>query len=156
MGFKKGNKVGNRFSRDNQPKKNGRKPSMLNQIEALTGVTFNVELSEEDIYKVLRWALEQSVKTLKSLMYTDNGQINENTPAFLISIASAIISDIENGRITTVESLFDRLFGKAKQSIENRVNANISNTSDIDLSKLTEEQRNVLLEIGNGIINKME
>ncbi len=156
MGFKKGNKIGNRFSKDNQPKKRSKNLSLYKRLEAIIGEEFGVDLRNDDYYRIIRWALERSIKTLKQLMFTEDGQVNENTPAFLICIASSIISDFENGRMSTVDSIFDRIFGKATQSIENKVNANISSTFDIDLSKLTEEQRNVLLEIGNDIINRRE
>lgn len=43
--FEKGNNIGNRFTSENQPKKNGRKPSMYKQLKELTGKKVDYELS---------------------------------------------------------------------------------------------------------------
>ena len=52
--FEKGNTQGNRFSSDNQPKKNGRKPSLYKQLKELTGKKVDYELSKEDYFKTIR------------------------------------------------------------------------------------------------------
>ena len=49
--FEKGNNIGNRFTSENQPKKNGRKPSMYKQLKELTGKKVDYELSKEDYDK---------------------------------------------------------------------------------------------------------
>ena len=58
--FEKGNNIGNRFTSENQPKKNGRKPSMYKQLKELTGKKVDYELSKEDYYKTIRFLLERS------------------------------------------------------------------------------------------------
>ena len=45
--FEKGNKIGNRFSSDNQPKNSGRKPSVYKYIKDITGKKVAPEMSKE-------------------------------------------------------------------------------------------------------------
>ena len=78
---------------------------------------------------------------------------NKKTPIWVLNVVSAINTDIRYGRTSTVEMLFDRVFGKATQPIESDVQ--LTNNS-VDLSALTTEellQYNSLLEkikAGNG------
>ena len=48
--FEKGNKIGNRFSSDNQPQNSGRKPSVYKYIKDITGKKVAPEMSKEDYY----------------------------------------------------------------------------------------------------------
>lgn len=153
MGFEKGHKYGNRFTSENQPQTRGRKPALYKRLKALTGTKIDYELSKEDYFKIIRWVMEQNTRTLKSLLRGDDGKPNEDTPLWLLNIISAINSDIRYGRTSTVEMIFDRVFGKATQSIEGEINAQVTNS--MDLSALTTEelmQYNAILEKikGNG------
>ena len=72
---------------------------------------------------------------------------NANTPMWVLNVIAAINTDMRYGRTSTIEMLFDRVFGKATQPIEADVNAQVTNT--VDLSVLTTEellQYNALLE----------
>lgn len=152
--FEKGNNIGNRFTSENQPKKNGRKPSMYKQLKELTGKKVDYELSKEDYYKTIRFLLERSKGELNKIM-ADANREDSTTPIWVCNIISAIFTDIRYGRTYTVDSLFDRVFGKPTQQIESEVNAQITNNS-MDLSALTTDellQYNSLLEkikAGNG------
>ena len=134
--FEKGNKIGNRFSSDNQPQNSGRKPSVYN-------------------YKVIRFLMESTPETLEGLVKNKDGTPNKKTPVWVLNVVSAINADIRYGRTYTVDSLFDRVFGKPTQQIESEVNAQVTNNS-MDLSALTTDellQYNSLLEkikAGNG------
>ena len=78
---------------------------------------------------------------------TDRTKPNKDTPIWVLNIIAAINSDIRYGRTSTVEMLFDRVFGKATQNIEGEINANVSN--NVDLSALSDEeliQYNTLLD----------
>lgn len=148
MAFEKGNKFGNRFTSENQPKNSGRKPSVYKYIKSLTGQKAEPEMSREDYYKIIRFLMESTPETLESLVKTKDGKPNKKTPVWVLNIVSAINADIRYGRTSTVEMLFDRVFGKATQMIEGELNASVTNNS-IDLSMLTTDellQYNNLLE----------
>ncbi|MBQ7774514.1 MAG: hypothetical protein IJ379_01205 [Lachnospiraceae bacterium] len=152
--FEKGNKVGNRFTSENQPQNRGRKPSLYKKLKALTGKKVGYELEKEDYFNVIRWIMEQNTSTLEVLIKGADGKPNKDTPLWLINIISAINTDIRYGRTSTVEMIFDRVFGKATQPIEGDINAQVTNNS-VNLSALTTEellQYNALLEKikGNG------
>lgn len=145
--FEKGNTVGNRFTPDNQPKKNGRKPSLYKQLKDLTGKKVDYELSKEDYFKTIRFLMERTKDELSAILK------DTKTPIWVCNIISAIFSDIRYGRTSTVEMIFDRLFGKSTQPIEGDVNANISGSVGVDLSGLSTDELilyNQLLDKVNG------
>ena len=150
--FEKGNTQGNRFSSDNQPKKNGRKPSLYKQLKELTGKKVDYELSKEDYFKTIRFLMERSKGELNKIM-ADANKEDSITPIWVCNIFSAIFSDIRFGRTSTVEMIFDRIFGRSTQPIEGDINANVSGSFSPDLSALTTEELleyNKLLEKING------
>ncbi len=154
--FEKGNKKGNRFSSENQPKRKGRgKLSVLSYIRQTTGKKVDPQSSKEEILKVIQHIYESSPSELEPLLKdpSDPKKPNPNTPMWVLSIISAINTDMRYGRTSTIEMLFDRVFGKAMQPIEADVNAQMTTT--VDLSVLTTEellQYNALLDkirVGN-------
>jgi hypothetical protein len=118
MAFAKGNKTGNRFNSENQPKKNGRKPSMYKQLKELTGRNVAYELSKEDYFKTIRFLMEQSKPTLDAILKDTRENPDTKTPIWVCNIITAIMTDTRCGRTITVDSMFDRLFGRAIQQIE--------------------------------------
>lgn len=137
--FEKGNTKGNRFSSDNQPAKNGRKPSLYKQLKNLTGKKVDYELSKEDYFRTIRFLMERSKGELNKIM-ADANKEDSTTPIWVCNIISAIFSDIRFGRTSTVEMIFDRIFGKSTQPIEGDINANVSGSLEADLSKLSTEE----------------
>mgnify|MGYP001135587192 FL=1 len=148
--FEKGNKMGHRFTSDNQPKRKGRgKFSVLSYIRQTTGKKVDPQSSKEEILKVIQHIYESSPAELEPLMKDPNDPTkpNANTPMWVLNVIVAINTDMRYGRTSTIEMLFDRVFGKATQPIEADVNAQVTNT--VDLSVLTTEellQYNALLE----------
>ena len=132
--FTKGNKIGNRFDSSNQPKNAGRKPSLYKKLKAVTGIKVDHELSKEDYHNVIKFLMERTPNELEALTKDVDGHANKDTPIWILNIISAINMDVRYGRTTTIDSLFDRLFGKAVQSIE----ADIS--TPIDAKKMTDEE----------------
>lgn len=132
--FTKGNKIGNRFDSSNQPNNAGRKPSLYKKLKAVTGIKVDHELSKEDYYNVIKYLMERSPNELESLAKDKDGHANKDTPIWILNIISAINTDVRYGRTATIDGLFDRLFGKAVQSIE----ADIS--TPIDAKKMTNEE----------------
>ena len=123
---------------------------MYKYIKDITGKKVAPEMSKEDYYKVIRFLMESTPETLEGLVKNKAG-----TPVWVLNVVSAINADIRYGRTYTVDSLFDRVFGKPTQQIESEVNAQVTNNS-MDLSALTTDellQYNSLLEkikAGNG------
>lgn len=148
--FEKGNKIGHRFTSDNQPKRKGRgKFSVLSYIRQTTGKKVDPQSSKEEILKVIQHIYESTPAELEPLMKDPNdpSKSNPNTPMWVLNVIAAINTDMRYGRTSTIEMLFDRVFGKATQPIEADVNAQVTNT--VDLSVLTTEellQYNALLE----------
>ena len=87
---------GNRFSSTNQPKNPGRKPSLYNHIKKLLGTEAK---------------MEQPLDNLKRLADS------KSTPIWIVGVVRAIVKDANIGRTNTLDSLFDRLFGKASQPL---------------------------------------
>lgn len=105
---------GNRFSSTNQPANKGRKKSVFNQLRDKVYAEEGLRLSREDCYKLCASLIELPVEELKTI-YKDT-----TSPAWVVSIVGAILSDIKFGRMVTVDSLFDRFFGKATQPTDNK------------------------------------
>ena len=127
--FEYNNNTGNRFSTDNQPTKNGRKPSMYKYLKEITGVKVEYELSKEDYFKMIRFLMEQSKPTLEAILRDANNNPDSKTSIWICNIARAILSDTKNGVTDTVEMLFDRLFGKSMQPVDHTTNGKDINTS---------------------------
>ena len=90
----------------------GRPRRMIHHLCEKIGVDFNVCLTKDDKYQIIESMIEMSLTELK-LIATD-----QNAPSFMVLIASAIKSDIANGNLYTLNSLFDRFFGKPLQTSE--------------------------------------
>lgn len=147
MGFEKGNSYGRRFSSENQPRKNGRKPSLYKQIRKLTGKSVGHEMGREDYYAVIRFLMEQDVETLRNLSKGADGRAASGVPVWVLNIISAINTDVRYGRTTTLDSLFDRIFGKATQPIEGNVDAVVTEAAGYaNLSTDELDQYRALLE----------
>lgn len=146
--FEKGNKQGNRFTSENQPSNRGRKPSLYKKLKAITGKKVGWELEKEDYFNVIRWVMEQTPSALERLIKDGNGKPNKDVPLWLLNIISALNTDMRYGRTSTVEMIFDRIFGKATQPVESEINAEVTNKG-VNLSVLSTEellQYNALLE----------
>lgn len=103
---------GNRFSSTNQPENRGRKPSLYRQLIGRCEVEGKPIPSREDFYKVVAFLLERTRAELNEI------NALPDVPIWVQSIIGAIFEDLKNGRITVLNALFDRLFGKATQVAE--------------------------------------
>ena len=111
MTFKKGNKIGNQFTKSNQPTANGRKPSRYKQI-LVSLENIGEPLSKEDYSGIITTLMTLTLDELKSL------REKKDTPIVIFVIADAILGDIENKQISNVEKLLDRAFGKTVSTTE--------------------------------------
>lgn len=116
---------GNRFSTTNQPKKNGRKPSLYNQLRELAKLENGILLSKEDFTKITSLLLTKSIKELHAM------QQDDETPVWITNIARAIIKDSNEGRISTLDTLLDRLFGKATQPTQQDISVEMKGSIPI-------------------------
>ena len=82
----------------------------INNLADMVQRDFNLKLTKGDKFQIIESLLEKSKEELQIV-------IDDNTsPVFMVSIAIAIIGDMQAKRINTVESIFDRVFGRAKQT----------------------------------------
>lgn len=133
-GFQRGNSVGKVFTQSRQPQKRGRKPALYKQLLKKNAKIGEIELSKEDYHRVLHFLIERTPGELEKLAK------DYNTPVWVSNIISALFSDVKAGRITTLNMVFDRLFGKATLSIDGEVETNVHNTINVDFSILTTEE----------------
>lgn len=143
MGFKPGNQHGKRFSSTYQPKKNGRKPALFNLLTVLVDKEAKIELSKEDFIRLQLWLIEQPKGDLITILK------HPETPVFISVIISAILTDIKNGKNTTIENILGRSFGKS-----NKINLQVEpepeperTTNDIDLKALSDDELKTLGKI---------
>lgn len=105
MEKKKKPRGGKRFSKENQPKKNGRKKSRFQEL--FEQCEFAGEpLSLEDYRLTVRTLQTLSPQELRKVAMDDT------KPSAIITVANAILSDIDNGTLSNNEKLLDRAFGK--------------------------------------------
>lgn len=96
---------------------------MYKQLKALIGKSIGYELEQEDYYNIIRFLMEQPLGTLDSFIKvkdskTGQMKLNPDIPIWVINIVTAINTDVRYGRTNTVEMLFDRVFGKAVQTVQ--------------------------------------
>ncbi len=115
---------GKLFSSTNQPANRGRKKSVYNELIEKVKVEEGICLSREDCYKLCATLINLPISKLKELAK------DETSAAWVVSIISAILTDIKLGRTVTVDSLFDRFFGKATQPTDNK-NEHIVRAKDL-------------------------
>jgi len=87
----------------------GRPIKLINSLAKSVNVDFRLELTKQDKTHLIEWMLERTVKEVKTIAE------NDDSPVFLVLISSAITADTKAGTIRTVETIFDRVFGKAPQ-----------------------------------------
>ena len=124
--------AGTRFSSTYQPENRGRKKSLFRQLVEGWGDDPNTpKPSREDIQKMMLFLMERTAKEIKEI-----GE-DENTPIWVKSIIVAIVEDMKNGRVTTINTLFDRVFGKPSQTAE--IDAKLNFRGSIPIRKWIEK-----------------
>lgn len=94
-----------RFSSSNQPRKKGRKPSILKKLKA-------IGLSHEDITGLLENIIMANKQEAQEMLK------NPELPIMAVGYLSALIKEIQAGKSFTIEAIIDRLDGKAAQKIQ--------------------------------------
>lgn len=94
-----------RFSSSNQPRKKGRKPSILKKLKA-------IGLSHEDITGLLENIIMANKQEAQEMLK------NQELPIMAVGYLSALIKEIQAGKSITIEAIIDRLDGKATQKVQ--------------------------------------
>lgn len=123
---------GNRFSSTNQPANRGRKPSLYKQLLQQWGEDDTPKPTKEDYSRAINHLLQSTEEDLQEI-----GN-DKNTPVWVRSIVSAIREDMQAGRISTINILFDRVFGKPSQSAD--VDAKLSLRGSIPIRAWVEDR----------------
>ncbi len=111
--FKEGNKMGNRFSSENQPANAGRRPSILTNLERITKKEFGVELSKTDYDTLYAWALERTPEELKELQ--DEG--SNSVPLIVLVLVKSLLGDIADGKMNSLKMIMDQINKKPDEVI---------------------------------------
>ena len=122
----------------------GRPKNVINQLGELVSLDFGLRMSKQDKYHALELMLERTVPELKKI------GSKKDVPAFVVVVAKAILKDIETGKMVTMDSMLDRLFGKAKQEVVSNVNLKPVEGEKPDISLLTDEE----LETFHALLSK--
>jgi hypothetical protein len=149
-GFQPGNRIGvnSRFSRDRQPHKRGRKPSLYRSIN-LPGE----ELSKEDFTHLMLSILECPVGQLEKIR-KECKQPGSKIPVWVANLIAAIFSDIRRGRIDCLRWVLDRSFGKPGQILggSQQINFVQNNVQIFNFSALSDTE----LVLFHSLLLKME
>ena len=99
-----------RFSSTNQPKNPGRRPSKLKKFIK------NNSVSQSDVNKVFQHLIFGS--TLEELEELVKPKNKSKQPVIVVLLVSAFLEDIKNGTLHEVNTVLDRIYGKATQQLE--------------------------------------
>lgn len=130
MGFQKGNKLGKRFTSENQPKANGRQPKLSNQIATIPAD------AQKRMYAILHKATtfnskDEAIKYFKE--EKDKGEYG-----FILELAINALYG-KNGWQVLMD-IMDRLFGKPRQINENYNDNTERNKATVVFVKDDEEE----------------
>lgn len=113
---------------------------MYKQLKELIGKNVGYELEQEDYYNIIRFLMEQDLGTLEAFIKVKGkdgkDKLNPKIPIWVINIVTAINTDVRYGRTNTVEMLFDRVFGKAVQTVQGDIHTGGKQPTD----EMTEEE----------------
>jgi hypothetical protein len=99
-----------RFSSTNQPAKRGRLPSKLRKF-----VKDNA-ISKADVDMIFtNLIFGHTIEELQAMIQPGK---KEKLPVIVVLLISAFISDMKNGTLKEVNTVLDRIYGKATQQVE--------------------------------------
>lgn len=94
------------WSKENQPATKGRKPSGMTKYIKDNGLTHT------DIKMLAKYILPLKEAQIKKLVNDDRA------PMAVRIFARAIVKDMAKGKMTNIMMLFDRAYGKPKETVE--------------------------------------
>lgn len=86
--------------------------ALLKQVLPKSKLKKSEGLTQEEINTIERGILAMELPDLQALAKADE------TPVYAKALAMAIIVDMKNGKITTVDRLMDRQYGKPQQKVD--------------------------------------
>lgn len=105
--------IGKKFSKDYQPKNKGMKKSIINKLlEEYQIANQGKTISKDDRYKLILNLLDKNEMDLLAI------KNNKTMPVFLVCVAGAILSDMTKGQVSTIETVWNRLFGKPTEEVQ--------------------------------------
>ena len=113
---------GSRFSTSYQPEKRGRLPSKLKKF------CKDNSISKADVDMVFKNLIFG--KTIEELQEMIRSPIRENLPVIIVLLVSAFIHDMNSGTLKEVNTVLDRIWGKATQKVEADVNVPVMLTPE--------------------------
>lgn len=132
--FQKGNKLGKKFSAENQPENPGRKPSLLKSYIVDNGI------SVQDVRLVLKnIILDNTEAELKKL------SIDKEQPMIVRTVIKAYLHDFKNSSVYNLNSFLDRIYGCATKEIKlpSRAGAGLSESElDAEIAAVEKELSN--------------
>lgn len=133
-GFKKGNTLGKKFSSENQPENNGRKPSLLKNYIVDNGV------SVQDVRLVLKNIILDNTESELKKLATDKEQ-----PMIVRTVIKAYLHDFKNSSVYNLNSFLDRIYGCAAKEIKlpSRAGSGLSEAElDAEIAAVEQELSN--------------
>ena len=103
-------KNGRPFSKENQPERRGRRKSNLKKF--IKGY----RVSQADVNSIFQNLIFNS--TLEELKELVKGENENNQPVIVLLLVSAFLKDYEKGTLSEVNTVLDRIYGKATQQLE--------------------------------------
>ena len=94
------------FSKTNQPKNNGRKPSSIKKYIKENNISY------ADVAAMAKFMLPLNEEQIRKML-TD-----PKAPFLMRVFAKAVLSDLKGGHLSNVMLLIDRAVGKPKESLE--------------------------------------
>lgn len=123
------------FTSENQPDNNGRKPSMLKAYIVDNGVSI------QDVRLVIKNIIMENTKEELEIIQKD-----EAKPMLMRVLIGAYLKDFESGSIYNLNSLLDRVYGKAEQPV----------TGNFDITSYSPKEREKRLSELEKIKNAIE
>lgn len=147
--------MGNKFSKDNQPKKNGSKSKLFTILKKRYGINVasNGKFTDSQILDLLHSLLSVDIRQTTALNVSLNNEIknivkqvrNGESPKVLgndeviaqvfVALSQAINMETSKGKSDTIRWIIEYLFGKATQPVESDVNVKAT------VDQMTDEER---------------
>lgn len=101
-----------RFSKENQPANNGRKPKIYTQLKNV------YKISHEEYRDMIMYLMQLSKDEIIALSKA------EDTPIWVVNMCRAFLSDCQRGSFYLLSDVVDRMWGKAEAKTKMDITSN--------------------------------